>query len=101
MATIETDIDIDALKKSGKRGRALVNYAYNVLLYDGEKLLHTAIHAGATAVDTQQAASIIGYEPVTLYKWSSTGDGPLIPMRIGGKPLWKVRDLRNLLGIAV
>ena len=37
MATIETEIDIKALKSSGLRGGKLLDYAFNVLGYDGEK----------------------------------------------------------------
>lgn len=46
MATIETDIDINALRESDKRGHELVKWAYEVLRYDGEKLVHTAVYAG-------------------------------------------------------
>ena len=99
MATIETDIDIKALKASGKRGRELVTFAFKELQYDGEKLLHTAIYAGAPHVNHIYAASMLGYSASTLRNWSSQSNGPIQPKRINGTPYWRMRDIRSLLDL--
>lgn len=99
MASIETDIDIQALEASGKRGHELVRWAYEALRYDGEKLLHTAIYAGAPHVNHIYAASMLGYSPATLRNWSSQSNGPIQPKRINGTPYWRMRDIRNLLDL--
>lgn len=99
MATIETDIDIEALENSGKRGRDLVKWAYDVLKYDGIKLVHVAIHSGAPHVNHIYAASMLGYSPSTLRNWSSQSNGPIEPKRINNTPFWRMCDIRELLGI--
>ncbi len=99
MATIETDIDINALNESGKRGHELVKWAYETLRYDGEKLVHTAIHAGTPHVNHVYAASMLGYSASTLRNWSSQSNGPIQPKRINGKPYWRMREIRNLLDL--
>lgn len=99
MATIETDIDIEALNASGKRGRELVKWAYDCLKYDGEKLVHTAIYAGAPHVNHILAASMLGYAPATLRNWSSQSKGPIQPKYINNTPWWRMRDIRELLDL--
>ena len=99
MATIVTNIDIEALKASGKRGHELVKWAYEVLHYDGEKLVHTAIHAGTPHVNHIHAASMLGYSVATLRNWSSQSNGPIQPKRINGRAYWRMRDIRQLLEI--
>lgn len=99
MATIETDIDIEALDESGKRGRELVKWAYDNLRYDGEKLVHTAIYAGAPHVDHIRCASMLGYSASTVRNWCSQSNGPLSPKYINGTPYWRMRDIRNLLDL--
>lgn len=99
MATIETDIDIEALKASGKRGHELVKWAYEVLRYDGEKLVHTAIHAGTPHVDHIRCASMLGYSASTVRNWCSQSNGPIQPKYINRKPYWRMRDIRKLLDI--
>lgn len=66
MATIETDIDINALNESGKRGHELVKWAYDHLRYDGEKLVHTDLYAGTPHVNHIYAASMLGYSAAML-----------------------------------
>ena len=99
MATIETDIDTNALNESGKRGHELVKWAYETLRYDGEKLAHTATYAGTPHVNHIYAASMLGYSAATLRNWYSQSNGPLSPRYINGKPYWRMRDIRELLEI--
>ena len=99
MATIETDIDINALNESGKRGHELVKWAYDHLRYDGEKLVHTALYAGTPHVDHIRCASMLGYSVSTVHNWCSQGNGPLSPRYINSKPYWRMRDIRELLEI--
>lgn len=99
MATIETDIDIKALKESGKRGHELVKWAYETLRYDGEKLVHTAIYAGTLHVDHIRCSSMLGYSASTVRNWYSQSNGPIQPKRFNGKPYWHMRDIRSLLDI--
>ncbi len=98
MAIIETDIDIAQLEQSGKRGRKLVKWAYEVLKYDGLKLLHTAIFAGSPHVDHIRAASMLGFAPATLRNWHSQANGPIQAIIVNGKPYWRIKDIRQLLG---
>ena len=99
MAKIETDIDINALKESGKRGHELVKWAYETLRYDGEKLVHTAIYTGTPHVDHIRCASMLGYSVSTVRNWCSQGNGPIQPKCINGKPYWRMRDIRTLLDL--
>lgn len=97
MTTIETEIDISALKESGKRGHELVKWAYEVLRYDGEKLVHTAIYAGTPHVDHIRCASMLGYSVSTVRNWCSQSSGPIQPRYINSKPYWRMCDIRKLL----
>lgn len=96
--TIETDINLDELNQSKKRGQELLKYAYDVLQYDGIKLLHTAIHAGVSHVNHIMASSMLGFKPSTLRNWHSQSNGPIQTRMINGKPYWSVKDIRRLLG---
>lgn len=98
MTTIETDINIEDLNKSRKRGMDLLKYAHTVLQYDGIKLLHTAIHAGVSHVNHVLASSMLGFKPTTLRNWHSQSSGPIQTRMINGKPFWSVKDIRQLLG---
>lgn len=98
MSVIETEIDIDRLKKSGKRGTDLLKFAYEVLQYDGVKLLHVAIMTGAPHVNHILAASMLGYSPATMRNWHSQSNGPIDCKMVNGKPFWRIRDIRRLLG---
>lgn len=97
-SVIETDINIDELNKSKKRGQDLLKYAYTVLQYDGIKLLHTAMHAGVSHVNHIMASSMLGFKPSTLRNWHSQSNGPIQTRMINGKPFWSVKDIRQLLG---
>lgn len=50
------------------------------------------------AVCTAVAAFYLGREPKTLRAWSSSGSGPLRPIKVNGRLSWPVRDLRRVLG---
>ena len=52
------------------------------------------------AVGTGAAAYYLNRRPQTLRGWASAGDGPLRPLRVGGRLAWKTDDLRKLLGVA-
>ncbi len=96
--TIQTDIDIELLDKSGQRGVSMLKYAYSVLKYDGIKLLHTALHAGVSHVDHIRCASMLGFKTSTIRNWHSQSNGPIQSKMINGKPFWAVKDIRQLLG---
>lgn len=89
---------ISATWKSQTNGHKLLRYAYDVLQYDGIKLLHTTIHAGVSHVNHIMASSMLGYKPATLQNWHSQSNGPIQTRMINGKPFWTVKDIRHLLG---
>lgn len=45
----------------------------------------------------KEAADYLGVKISTLYNWSSTGKGPIKPVRIGGKLGWRIADLKALV----
>jgi hypothetical protein len=51
------------------------------------------------AVPTDQAAAYLGRRPQTLRLWACHECGPLRPVRVHGRLLWRVTDIRRLLGI--
>lgn len=51
-----------------------------------------------TAIGTAEAAYQLGLSPKTLRNWSMTGLGPLHPVRIGGRLVWNVADIKRVLG---
>lgn len=51
-----------------------------------------------TAIGTAEAAYQLGLSPKTLRNWSMTGLGPLKPVRIGGRLVWNVADIKRVLG---
>lgn len=48
-------------------------------------------------LNTAQAARAIDRRPQTLRRWACMGDGPIRPVKIGGRLAWRVEDLRRLL----
>lgn len=46
---------------------------------------------------TSEAAPSIRRKPQTLRKWACTGTGPIQPVRVNGRLLWRVADLQRLL----
>ena len=51
------------------------------------------------AVETAQAAYYLGRRPQTLRKWACRETGPLRPVRVHGRLMWPMRDIRRLLGL--
>jgi len=41
----------------------------------------------------------LGYQSQTLRCWAAFENGPIRPIRIGRRLLWKTDDLRRLLGV--
>ena len=58
--------------------------------------LHSELRA---ALETKEAARHLRREPQTLRSWASKGSGPIKPIRIGGRLLWRTADIRRLLGV--
>ena len=52
------------------------------------------------AIPTAEAAFHLGRRPQTLRSWACLEDGPLRPIRVHGKLLWPVAELRRLVGLA-
>ena len=52
-------------------------------------------------VDTAAAAYYLNRRPQTMRGWACLENGPLRPLRIGGRLAWRVAEIRELLGVAV
>jgi hypothetical protein len=50
---------------------------------------------------TQEAADVLRMKPGTLYKWASSGTGPIVPEKVGGKLVWPVLDIAKALNTSV
>lgn len=46
---------------------------------------------------TSQAAWYLQRMPATLYDWHAEGRGPLTPIKVGGRLMWRTSDVRKLL----
>lgn len=64
-----------------------------------EERLTQLIESGTSLVSTVDAATILGYKPVTLRKWASYGNGDLEPVRTKNGAKWRLTDIRNLVGV--
>ena len=51
-----------------------------------------------SALPTDEAAGHLSRKPQTLRCWACRDNGPIRPIRINGRLLWSVADLRQLLG---
>ncbi len=51
------------------------------------------------AVGTEQCAFYLGRRPQTARGWACYGDGPLQPIRVHGRLLWRVSDIKRALGL--
>lgn len=49
-------------------------------------------------VDTAAAAHYLTRRPQTLRGWACYENGPLRPLRVHGRLLWPVADIRKLVG---
>jgi hypothetical protein len=67
-----------------------------------QKFQHTAITPLAnelrSALATREAAQHLNRSPQTLRIWACRGDGPIQPLRIGGRLAWPTDAIRRLLG---
>lgn len=50
-----------------------------------------------TAIPINAAAFYLSRSPHTLYAWSSHENGPIKPVRINGRLLWRVADIKAAL----
>lgn len=63
-------------------------------------VIYPAIEAeNRPAVDTAQAAYWLDRKPQTLRLWACRECGPIRPVRVHGRLLWRVSDIRRLLGM--
>lgn len=53
------------------------------------------------ALTTKETAAHLGRKPQTLRVWAMREDGPIRPVRVHGRLLWPVSEIRKLLGVAV
>ncbi|NBU72874.1 MAG: DNA-binding protein [Bacteroidetes bacterium] len=51
------------------------------------------------AIPTPLAAHHLGHRPQTLRVWSCRQNGPISPIKIGNRLLWRVADIKKLLGV--
>lgn len=52
------------------------------------------------ALDTEAAAYHLLLKPQTLRRWACYENGPIRPLRVGGRLLWPTAEIRKLLGVA-
>jgi hypothetical protein len=50
-----------------------------------------------TYVSTKDAAQYLNRKPATLHGWSSSGAGPIAPIKIYGRLGWRLSELAALL----
>lgn len=53
--------------------------------------------AGRDLITTREAAFCLGLEAGTLQRWPRRG-GPIRPLKVGSRLLWRVTDIAALLG---
>lgn len=53
-----------------------------------------------TALPTPEAAFHLSRAEQTLRLWACQDNGPIRPLRVHGRLLWPVAEIRRLLGIA-
>jgi hypothetical protein len=51
-------------------------------------------------VSTATAAYYLNRRPQTLRCWATYENGPLQPLRVGGRLAWPTAEIRALLGVA-
>ena len=56
-----------------------------------------AIAAGRDHVPTHEAAHALSRKDQTLRKWACLENGPIRPVRVNGRLMWRVSDLARLL----
>jgi hypothetical protein len=61
--------------------------------------LHRSLdHEIRTVLGTAEAAFHLGRSPQTLRLWACTQTGPIQPLRVNGRLMWPVNEIKNLLG---
>jgi hypothetical protein len=53
-----------------------------------------------TAITTREAAIHLSRAQQTLRKWAMNGEGPVKPVRVRGRLMWSVADLKAALGVS-
>ncbi len=55
------------------------------------------------AVNTRDAAALLGRAPQTLRHWAMEGNGPIAPIEFsrGGPLLWRIAEIEKLLGVSI
>lgn len=66
----------------------------------GEQRFPSLANETRHAVPTECAAFHLGRKPQTLRIWACYESGPIRPVRLHGRLLWPVADLKKLLGAA-
>lgn len=56
-----------------------------------------AIAAGRDHVTTHEAAHALNRKDQTMRKWACLENGPIRPVRVNGRLMWRVSDLARLL----
>ena len=56
-----------------------------------------ATAAGRDCLTTEEAAKTLNRKVQTLRKWACLENGPVRPVRLNGRLLWRVADLARLL----
>lgn len=51
------------------------------------------------AVGTSQAAAYLNRRPQTLRAWACHEEGPIRPVRVHGRLLWPMAEIRRVLGV--
>lgn len=52
------------------------------------------------ALPTDEAAAHLGRKPQTLRIWACHESGPLRPLRVNGRLMWPVSEIKRVLGVA-
>jgi len=86
----ESDLYICRLNKSGD-DRMIKNLALNSATPLTEEF--------RIAVPTKDAARHLSRAEQTLRIWACNDNGPIRPIRINGRLMWPVADIKRLLGI--
>ena len=61
--------------------------------------LHRSLdHELRTALGTAEAAFHLGRSPQTLRMWACAQSGPIQPLRVNGRLMWPVSEIRRILG---
>lgn len=50
-------------------------------------------------LSTAEAAAHLNRKEQTLLRWACYGEGPIQPLRVGGRLAWPVARIRELLGV--